>query len=602
MMLKTLFQEKLNKTNRCCSTGFTLIEVLIVIGLFAVISYTIYMAYYNVLEAVDRNQLRFEAISALESEIEVVRNMAFEDVGIVNGYPIGKLLAQKAVQSGDNNFTINSFVRNVDDGFDGTLGGAPSDTAPADYKIVELEISCSNCRNFVPLSLTTTVAPKGLESASQNGSLFIEVFDAYGKSISGANVSVLNASTTPTITINDITNVNGMLQLVDIPTSTSAYEIAVSKPGYSSDRTYPRNDPPNPNPAKPHATVAQQQITSVSFSIDKISMVNLSTIDKMCAVAPNVDFLQEGTKLIGVTPDVLKYSTTSQTNASGQKTISNLEWDNYQFINLDSVYDLMGSLPLLPLTINPDTTTNLKMIMTPKNPLSILITVTDENDQPFNDVSVNLTKTNFDETLFTGRNNFSQSDWSGANFFSQSGAIDAESLPGEIKLNFVAGKYATSTTEWLVSNSFDLGTSTAKFYQIDWQPDVQPVQAGPDSLKFQIATNNDNLNWNFIGPDGTDLTFYNATGTQLNVIHDNNRYLRYKAFMKTEDENTTPSLSKINFGFSSGCVPNGQAFFEGLASGSYTITAQKSGYQAFTDSALSISDNWQEYKIKLLPL
>ncbi|MBI5079428.1 type II secretion system protein, partial [Candidatus Wolfebacteria bacterium] len=294
--------------------GFTLIEVLIAAGIFSIIGYGLYFGYANIFEAVNRDESRFDAIAVLGNEMEIVRNLNFSDVGIAGGYPAGKLLAEKTASSTNGVYLIKNTVRSVDDPYDGVLGGSPNDTAPADYKIVESEISCIVCKyNFTPFFMTATVAPKGLEGASKNGALFINVFDASGQPIIGANVNVVNNVLNPTISISDITNNDGVLQLVDIPTSTAAYKITVSKSGYSSEKTYSSSEINNATPVKSHSTVAEQQITSVSFSIDKLSSLNFTSVDQLCQPVPYVDYLLSGTKLIGSNPDILKYSASSTT-------------------------------------------------------------------------------------------------------------------------------------------------------------------------------------------------------------------------------------------------------------------------------------------------
>ena len=267
-----------------------MIEILISATLFIVIGTSAYFAFQNVLEAISRSQVRSDAISLIKGEIETVRNMPYIDVGISGGYPVGKLQAVKTVSFGGNSFSINTYVRNVDDPFDGTQGGTPNDTAPADYKIVEYQITCTTCGQFVPISMTTTVSAKGLESTSTNGSLFIYVSDASGNPVPGASVHVVNTKLNPTITIDDVTNNSGVLQLVDIPPSVNGYQITVTKAGYSTDKTYDLNMPGNPNPLKPHATVATQQVTSVSFFIDKVGTINVTATDNQCAPLSGLQF------------------------------------------------------------------------------------------------------------------------------------------------------------------------------------------------------------------------------------------------------------------------------------------------------------------------
>ena len=164
----------------------------------------------------------------------------------------------------------------------------------------------------------------------------------------------------------------------------------------------------------------------------------------------------------------------------------------------------------------------------------------------------------------------------------------------------IDNKYPTSTAEWLISNTFDLGTSNVSFYNISWQPENQPAAAGNESLKIQIASNNDNNTWNWSGPDGTENSYYTTSNSQIYSGHNNKRYFRYKIFMQTADENFTPSLNEIKIDFNSSCVSGGQTFFNDLSSGVYNLTITKSGYQTYTDSAVSVYNDWQEYKATMI--
>jgi prepilin-type N-terminal cleavage/methylation domain-containing protein len=588
----------LDKFKNSSAKGFTLIETLIGAALFVIIASAVYFSYSNILDIVIASQLNLSAQSALNREVEIIRNIPYDDVGIQGGSPVGILQAQKNITVDGAPFILNTFVRNIDDPFDGTIGGAPNDTAPADYKLIELELTCPSCSSFVPARITTTVAPENLENTTGNGALFINVFDAYGVAVSGADVSIINNQTVPTISINDTTNTDGKLQLVDIATSSAAYEIAVSKAGYSSEQTYPIGGPGNPNPTKPHSTVVSGTVTGISFVIDKISSINLKTRDKMCANIPDVDFNLDGTKLIGVNPDVLKYSNSFTTDANGDLLINNLEWDGYNFQNNDTVYEITGISSSSPFTVNPDTNYQPVWVMKPSNPKAIIVEVRDQNGILLDDASVNLTNGGFNETKISSRNDFEHIDWSGGQYDSKSVYLDTDTVPGRIQLGQIAGKYASMSDEWIISNTVDMGTSNTTFYDIGWNPISQPIQT---ELKFQIATNNDNLTWNFTGPDGTVNTFYSTSGAQMHISHNGNRYLRYRAILRTEDHDVTPTLEDVNFGFSSACLIIGQAYFDGLNSDMYTLTVTKTGFQDFVDSNVDISTVWQKYDVTLTP-
>ncbi len=582
------------------SPGFTLLELIIGMGIFAVVSVSIYIAYSNILDLFIASELNSIALSVINNELEVIRNMSYEDVGLINGVPPGKLLAEKTVMAGDIPFIIKTTVKNVDDPFDGTLEGNPSDPAPADYKLVAVEASCTVCARFISTGLTTTIAPVNLENATKNGALYISVFNASGQPVNNATVSIINTKVSPNINITDTTDANGMLNFIDIATSSLGYKISVSKSGYSSDRTYTPGDVTNPNPIKPDATVLKQQVTKISFAIDRVSTVNLNTQDIMCKPVANVGFLQTGAKLIG-TPNVYKYSTALTTDSSGHKTVSNLEWDTYTFKNTDATREISGLFMPLILAVNPNTTQSMTWVMELKAPSALLVTVKDQSGNAINDATLTLTKASFNQSLLSGRKSFGQTDWSDNQYYIQSGSIEADDPAGDLHLVSVGGQYATSSQEWLESSTFDLGSSVTAFFNLSWNPTSQPSQAGQGSLKFQVATNNDNGTWNYIGPDGTANSFYSASGGQISGSNNGGRYLRYKVYMKTDSVNHTPTLNDLTISFRSGCFPEGQAYFSGLATGTYKLTVQKSGFQTLTVNSISVGTAWQQYNAILTP-
>ena len=589
--------------------GVTLVESLVGVAVFMIIAVSVYQAYGVAMNAIRVSRIKIAAAALANEEFEIARNLSYADVGIVGGFPSGKIPRTQTLVRDGAEFTVETVVRNIDDPFDGTIGGSPNDLSPADYKLIEIEISCALCRNFTPLGFTTSIAPRALETASTNGALFVQVFDAVGQPVSGADVHIENNQTSPAFVIDDTTNNDGMLQIVDAPPGAEAYEISVSKSGYSAEATYPTGAPENPNPAKPHATVATQLLTQLSFAIDRTSTLDVSSVSETCNIAPSTDFSLEGSKLIGTSPDVFKYSTPHITDSTGRKTITNLEWDTYDLSLTDGVYDLAGTVPLLPFTLNPNANQDFKLIVAPKNPRSILITVKDASTQlPLSDASVRLEgPEGYDTTFITGRGFIRQTDWSGgsgqeeyidtARYFSSDGNIEINNPSGELRLRKTFDEYAASG--YLVSSTFDTG-SGSNFHQILWQPQSQPPETGPSSVRFQIATNNDKTTWNFLGPDGGTGTYYTLADQNINSLHNGDRYFRYKVFLGTASTTWTPTISDISFTFTSSCVPPGQLLFTGLGIGDYTVTVSKSGYQVFTDT-IAASLPWQQAEVTLSP-
>jgi Tfp pilus assembly protein PilE len=591
--------------------GFTLAEVVVGGALFALIAVAVYQGYATLIKLVAASRTKITATDLANEQLELIRNMPYANVGEVSGIPNGVIVSNQTFVRDGNTFTVNTTVRNVDDPFDGTIGGTPNDTSPADYKLVELNIDCSNCRNFQTMTVDTRVAPKNLETASTNGALFVKVFDGNGQPVSNAQVHIVNSQITPNIIIDDVTPTSGILQIVDVPPGVNAYQITVTKAGYTTDQTTATSTG-NPNPTKPNATVVVQQVTQISLTIDKVSTFNISTVTDTCAPVPNVPFSIIGAKLIGSTPDVYKYSQNFTTNGSGLKTLSNMEWDTYTIALTGGTLYLAGVNPLMPVTLLPNASQDVQFVVTTKPTKLLLVTVKDSGTGlPVSGANVTLSDGgSFSTSLVTGRGYLSQSDWSGGPgqtdftdptmYLSSDGNIDTHTPNGEMKLNPTFGIYAP--TGVLTSSTFDTGT-TSNFNQINWAPTNQPVQTGANNVQFQIATNatnNGGETWNFFGPDGTNATYYSVSNTNIASVHNGDRYFRYKAYFATASTTFTPNIADVSLTFTSSCLPPGQVIFSNLDSGPYTITVDKTGYSQ-SQVPVTISSAWQQAQVLIGP-
>lgn len=590
--------------------GFTLVEMLIVVAIFLMISTAISSTYVKIFNLLSANKLKLLALDVGNEQIELIRNLSFTDVGEVGGIPNGKIPHSRILSRSGIDFTMTTTIRNIDDPFDGQIGSSTkNDLSPSDYRLVEIEIGNSS-PNFKPLVLNTLVAPKNLETASTNGALFVKVFDANGNPVVGADVHIVNVATTTTIVIDDVTDNTGRLNIVDVPPGTNAYKITISKPGYSTEQTFAPGAVGNPTPTKPNITVLVQQVSQVSFAIDLLSTLTVTTKNTQCVPVPNVTTTVKGAKLLG-TPSVYKYSTTNVTNGSGTYSIPNLEWDIYTLLLNDSTYELVGGNPILPISLSPASTQSVDLIVAPRDPRTLLVTVKDSSTSlPLTDGSVRLTGIGFDSTLTTGRGFVRQTDWSGGSgqttmgisnqYYSNDGNIDTTTTVGELSLKKVLGTYVASGE--LVSSIFDMGTTT-NYSQILWNPHDQPALTGTSSVRFQIATSDTNTattTWSFVGPDGTASTYFTLANQTINSAQNNTQYIRYKVYLSTPNSTYTPNISDIMITFTSLCTPPGQVTFSGLSSGTYSVSVSKTGYTTSSFS-VDISPSWQSTEVILSP-
>ncbi len=589
-------------------SGFTLIEISVAIAIFLIFALGIYSTISMVFKIVYQSRMKILETALLSEQLEIVHNIPYDSVGLVNGIPAGVLLHSQTINRNGANFTVITSVRNIDDPFDGILGGNPNDASAADYKQVEMSAICDNCSQKEPVILSTIVSPKNLEGASQNGALFIHVFDANGLPVTQANVHIVNTVINPDVIIDDVTDNDGMLKIVDAPTGTLSYNITVSKNGYNSDYTV-SSSVANPNPLKPPSNVVSQNITEISFSIDKSSDLNVYSVDQTCGAVggPSVNLF--GTKILGANPNVYKTSLNFSLSANNY-SLNNLEWDTYD-LDLDgTTYDLAGTVPMLPFKLNPGSSQNLFLILESHTANSLLIKAKDAGTGlPLSNATVHLVGSGFDDSLQTDLGYIRQTDWSNgsgqtnfiddAKYFVDSGNLENSSPDGDLKLKKTGNFYAASGN--LESSTFDLGSSVT-LRNLIFEPLSQPAQTGASPILFQLAaTNTPNAaSWNFVGPDGSNTTYYSSTSSVIYSGLANNRYVRYRVFLSTADNHYTPQLSEVDITFTNNCIPPGQVFFNGLSSGTYNLDISRSGYST-NNGDISVSGNG-EVEVNLSPL
>ena len=112
----------------------------------------------------------------------------------------------------------------------------------------------------------------------------------------------------------------------------------------------------------------------------------------------------------------------------------------------------------------------------------------------------------------TGGSVWAQNDWTGGagfanwssstpttywvadpNIYINNGSINIELLK-------TAGKYPVNATTTLESSTYDTGTAASAFTTLTWTPISQDAST---TIALQLAANNDNATWNYVGLDGT---------------------------------------------------------------------------------------------------
>ena len=384
--------------------GFTLVELMVSVALFVMIFFSIWATMNFGFQVIRGSQARVEATTIANEYLELVRNLSYDDIGTVGGIPAGTLTADQVLPRNGINFTVNTDVVYVDDVFDGV---SPADTISTDYKRVRVAISWigSTGATSTPVLAITDVVPKGLEGAGTGGTLRITVFDSLGQPVTSADVRIVNNDVVPAIDTTLQTNSSGQVVIPGSPVCTDCYQVTASKTSYSTERTYGSGEVFEP--AKPHATVIDGQITDISFSIDQVSSLTTTVFqDSSTSTISSLPVTLTGAKSIGNDSGgspVLKFVTNGTTDAQGQVQFSNLEWDSYMLSvsGTSTGYAISNEIPTQPLSLLANITATSSLDMATHTTHSLLASVKDSGNDPISGASVRLQNVglSYDTTL-----------------------------------------------------------------------------------------------------------------------------------------------------------------------------------------------------------
>ena len=304
--------------------GFTLIEMMVLLFIFSITTVTFYQAFAVGTEQILEAKNRRGAVALANQRMEQIRNIPYDDVGVVGGIPEGDLDGDELVTVNTRTYHVLTEARFVDDPDDGTLGGAPNDTVPNDYKIVDITVRWGQetTRQSVQL-VSRFVPPGGIEVAAGGGTLSINVLDADANPIKDASVALYNNAVSPTVNFTNTTNSIGNLIIPGAPVADESYKITVSKDDYETVETSPPYPITAYFPTYGHATVIEETLTTVTIIINRLANLTLQTKDPFGTIVPNLDFNLVGGRILGTETDGSKVYNVNQslvTNGSGVVT------------------------------------------------------------------------------------------------------------------------------------------------------------------------------------------------------------------------------------------------------------------------------------------
>lgn len=361
--------------------GFTLIESMVFLFLFSVISLVFFQTYAVGTRLIIESKNRLGATALANQKMEIIRSIEYDTIGTTTGIPSGDLSEEEVISVNTVRYTVYTFVQYVDDSFDSTV--ATGDAIPTDYKRVRLTVSWGNEGSDQSVILFGNFSPNGVESSAGGGVLSINVLDASGSGVSGASVNIVNGAAGVNITT--VTDATGNLTLPGAPAGTEAYTITVSKAGYYGATSYPAYPTSAYNPVDVHASVVENVLNQMTMVMDQSADIMLTTKDPFDAVIPGVDYTLVGGRVLGTDPvtglEVTEFSESGTTDGSGQQSYLDESYGNYVVTATKTGYEFFKLSPENTVnnefSVTAGSTADMSVIMLDKNIGSLKVLVKD---------------------------------------------------------------------------------------------------------------------------------------------------------------------------------------------------------------------------------
>lgn len=344
-----------------------MIESLVGVAIVAIMAVAIVGLFSSNLITMNLSQKRATGLALANEKMEYLRDLPYDSLATQNGpiYPAGNIADSETITRNNAVYRVDTLIRYIDDPFDGnldgTIAGKPQDLYPYDYKLAEIKVYVANTNTRVA-TLTTNIAAKAAETSSSTGILRTKVQDANGQPVPDATIRITNTTVNPAVDITTTTDSSGLVVIPKLPPdNNNDYKIVASKSGYSTEQTYA--DPAGSQVATLiNPNVLVQQITDVSFSIDRLATLAIDVVDTNGNPAPGINLTLRSNKTIYSNPNVYKYDQAHVADGAGRISVGGLEWDSYTVSAGGGQY-VIATLPYQSFVVQPQGTTTIKVVV-----------------------------------------------------------------------------------------------------------------------------------------------------------------------------------------------------------------------------------------------
>lgn len=386
--------------------GTTFIEVLVSIAIVSFLVVTIYLTLTKAVSNMGEAKQRVGAIAIANEKMEIMRNLDYDEVGVVGGIVNGPMLASETVTRNNFDYKVYIDVRYIDDEFDGT---GINDSIPTDYKFVEVTVNWNHLGTIKSVQFSSNFVPDGIETNMGGGTLVLNTMTSGGNNVPGVTITLDSIEDSPSVNYTTTTDNQGGLVLQGVPNQT--YRISLSKTGYENIRTYPNPPGSSFTPIDSDFYVNEGALNSKNFLIDLGSDLKFIAIDAIDGSdISGIDINLKGGREIGSEPTTYNLDDTATTDSNGEISYDNISPGAYEIVNWQTMgvgdYKYVGSTDKTNFNLEAGVNEELKLIFADKNNPSLFLSVVDDatGDSIEGAVVGVVGLNNFDQSTSTGEN------------------------------------------------------------------------------------------------------------------------------------------------------------------------------------------------------
>lgn len=340
--------------------GSTLVELVIGLFILGMICLAFFGLYNALITSSIAAKQKAVASTLVTNQMEYLKSLPYNSLAVSGGsiYSANPLPASSIQKVNGYTYTIKTSINYVDDAFDGCTNyptqalkqkycrnypaptGAPAvDQNPQDYKVIH--VSAYNRNNVSLADVDTQISARVAETASNTGSLFINVIDSTGAPVQGATVTATNTALNPDVIVSDSTDSGGIAIFYGLPPDTAGfdYSISATKLGYSSLTTIVPSGTLQPNYPSQNIFAQQPSYATLTINPQNANSIAIETVTTSGAALGGVSvYAKGGYKKYNATTDTSYYfdnlspsDTRITTDAGGLSSLQNLAPGNYYF-------------------------------------------------------------------------------------------------------------------------------------------------------------------------------------------------------------------------------------------------------------------------------